>query len=73
MHFPYIIERGERLQAEPMTPSGFSKHVLHTREPLLIAENMEPRPSGTGARSLAGEDRSRPCSSRSSPAARRRA
>src|SRR6266550_8475890 len=40
MQFAYIIERGERLQAEPIAPLGFSKHVLATREPLLIAENM---------------------------------
>jgi hypothetical protein len=31
MHFPYIIERGERLQAS-RPPGGFSKHVLETRE-----------------------------------------
>src|SRR4029077_14285491 len=43
MHFPYIIERDERLQGEPMAlgGGGFSKHVLTTRESLLIAENMD--------------------------------
>ena len=55
-HFPYIIERGERLQAEPITPSGFSKHVLHTREPLLIAENMETEAERYGSPTIAGED-----------------
>ena len=34
--FPYIIEKGERLAAEPMKPVGFRKHVLDTREPLLV-------------------------------------
>ena len=34
--FPYIIEKGERLAAEPMAPVGFRKHVLETREPLLF-------------------------------------
>jgi GAF domain-containing protein/DNA-binding response OmpR family regulator len=34
--FPYIIEKGERLAAEPMEPVGFRKHVLQTREPLLF-------------------------------------
>ncbi len=41
VHFPYIIERGERLQEEPLRPRGFSKHVMETREPLLIVENLE--------------------------------
>jgi len=40
-NYPYIIERGERLQAEPLTPAGFEKHVLETREPLLLTENLE--------------------------------
>src|SRR5207253_281025 len=40
VHYPYIIERGERLQAEPQPPAGFGKHVLETREPLLIAEGL---------------------------------
>ena len=34
--FPYIIEKGERLTAEPMEPIGIRKHVLETREPLLF-------------------------------------
>src|SRR5262249_47602460 len=41
LHDPYILERGERLEAEPWVPSGFSKHVLETRQPLLIAENLD--------------------------------
>ena len=72
-HFPYIIERGERLQAEPITPSGFSKHVLQTREPLLIAENMETEAERYGSPTIRpARTRSRSSSSRSSRAARRR-
>jgi PAS domain S-box-containing protein len=41
LHYPYVIERGERLQTDPIPPTGFGKHVLETREPLLIAENLE--------------------------------
>jgi PAS domain S-box-containing protein len=55
MHDPYIIERGERLQAEPWVPSGFSKHVLETREPLLITENMNVEAERYGSTILAGE------------------
>src|SRR5207248_4600876 len=43
LHYPYLIERGERLQVEPTPPAGFSKHVLATREPLLLGENMDAR------------------------------
>src|SRR6185437_5176435 len=28
MHFPYVLERGERLRAEPAPPGGFTRHVL---------------------------------------------
>ncbi|HEY2965606.1 MAG TPA: GAF domain-containing protein [Actinomycetota bacterium] len=36
IRFPYIIEKGERLAAEPRPPEGFRKHILQTREPLLF-------------------------------------
>ena len=38
LHFPYNIERGERLEEEPIELFGFRKHVLETRAPLLIDE-----------------------------------
>ncbi len=42
LSFPYVIERGERLAEEPIPLIGFRKHVIETREPLLIAnEDME--------------------------------
>jgi PAS domain S-box-containing protein len=55
LHFPYIIERGERLQAEPRSPIGFAKHVLETREPLLISENLDAEAARYGSTVLAGE------------------
>ncbi len=69
MHFPYIIERGERLQAEPRSPAGFSKHVLETREPLLIAENVDAEAERYGSQTVAGRTRSPSSSSRSSAGA----
>jgi len=36
--FPYVIERGERLQESPIPLIGFRKHVMETREPLMIDE-----------------------------------
>jgi PAS domain S-box-containing protein len=37
---PYAIERGERLEMEPASPSGFTGYVLETREPLMINEDV---------------------------------
>jgi PAS domain S-box-containing protein len=36
LHFPYTIERGVRYPDEPLELIGFRKHVIETREPLLI-------------------------------------
>ncbi|HEX6789077.1 MAG TPA: GAF domain-containing protein, partial [Gaiellaceae bacterium] len=55
LHHPYILERGERLHAEATVPGGFSRHVLESREPLLIAENMEAEAEKYGSSILAGE------------------
>jgi len=55
VHYPYIIELGERLHAEPELPGGFSKHVLDTREPLLITENVLAEAERYGSTILAGE------------------
>ena len=55
MEFPYIVERGERLEAESAPAAGFSKHVLETRQPLLIAEDMEAEAERFGSTILAGE------------------
>ena len=39
--FPYILERGERLSAEPSRlDSGFTKHVMDTRQPLMVNEDV---------------------------------
>ncbi len=39
VHFPYAIERGVRFPDEPIELVGFRKHVMGTREPLMIEEN----------------------------------
>ena len=38
IHFPYTIERGVRFPDEPIELIGFRKHVMETREPLLLGE-----------------------------------
>jgi PAS domain S-box-containing protein len=53
--YPYFIERGERLQAEPGPASGFTKHVLESREPLLLVENLDAESERYGSTLLGGE------------------
>ena len=55
IQYPYLIERGERLRAEPRPLAGFAKHVLETREPLLIAENLDAESERYGSSIVAGE------------------
>jgi PAS domain S-box-containing protein len=38
LHFPYTIERGVRFPDEPIELIGYRKHVMETREPLMIEE-----------------------------------
>jgi len=38
LHFTYVIERGVRLDSPPIPRIGFRRHVMQTREPLLIEE-----------------------------------
>ena len=48
IHFPYTIERGVRFPDEPMGVIGFRRHVLETREPILINEDLLARAVETG-------------------------
>ncbi len=43
IRFPYTIERGVRFPDEPIEIIGIRKHVLETREPLLINERSTER------------------------------
>ncbi|HZP74429.1 MAG TPA: GAF domain-containing protein [Gaiellaceae bacterium] len=56
VHFPYLVERGERLQASssPLN-TGFTKHVFETREPLLINEDLGAEAERRGSFLVAGE------------------
>ena len=55
IQYPYLIERGERLQAEPRPLAGFAKHVLDTRKPLLITEDLDAESERYGSSVVAGE------------------
>ncbi|HEY6569531.1 MAG TPA: GAF domain-containing protein, partial [Candidatus Limnocylindrales bacterium] len=43
IHFPYTIERGVRFPDEPIPLMGIRKHVIETREPLLMNERVAER------------------------------
>jgi PAS domain S-box-containing protein len=55
MSFPYVIERDERLQLDPVPLIGFRKHVLETREPLVINEDVEAAAERYGNPVFGGE------------------
>src|ERR671931_2566438 len=40
LSFPYVIERGERLETDPIALIGFRKHVIETRKTLMLTENV---------------------------------
>ncbi len=54
--FPYILERGERLSAEPSRlDSGFTKHVMDTRQPLMVNEDVTAAAERVNSFTVAGE------------------
>ncbi|MBA3844912.1 MAG: GAF domain-containing protein, partial [Actinobacteria bacterium] len=53
--FPYAIERGVRFPDEPIQLIGFRKHVMETRESLLIDEDVIEAGELYGNPVLAGE------------------
>ena len=61
--FPYLVERGQRFEIEPMPLIGFRKHVLETGEPLLSTRMSRRRPSSTATRRRSPERRRSRCSS----------
>ncbi len=59
VHFPYMIEKGERLRVAPRPSQGISGHVLKTGQPVMINENMSQTESeilGVRSEIIAGED-----------------
>ncbi|MFL5687911.1 MAG: GAF domain-containing protein, partial [Chloroflexota bacterium] len=56
IHFPYTIERGVRFPDEPIELFGARRHVMQTREPLLINEHATERDIEMGGKGvLVGE------------------
>ena len=55
LRFPYTIERGVRFADEPMPVIGFRRHVMETREPLLINVDVVGEAERYGNPLLSGE------------------
>ncbi len=55
-HFPYIMERGQRLFEDslPLEDRGFGMIVMRTRQPLMINEEMEKRGAEVGSYTIGG-------------------
>jgi PAS domain S-box-containing protein len=55
LYHNYTIERGKRYEIEPIQPVGFAAHVLKTREPLMVNEDVEARGKELGSITHAGD------------------
>ena len=54
IHYPYMIECGERQIIESRPPHGFRMHVIQTRQPLVINKDAEKATIEYGNPALAG-------------------
>jgi GAF domain-containing protein len=56
MQYPYIYEGGQRIAIEsrPLSEKGFARHVVSTRETLVINENMERISAKYGSSTVPG-------------------
>ncbi len=56
IHFPYVYEEGRRIgiDSSPLSETGFSAHVLRTRETLVINEKMPQAVEKFGSSVLPG-------------------
>ena len=54
IRFPYSIERGVRYPEESHEPGGLTAHVLRTREPLMINEEIRERSEELGGAQIIG-------------------
>jgi GAF domain-containing protein/CheY-like chemotaxis protein len=54
VHYPYLIERGERLERAPTRLSGLAQELIRTRRPILLNENASARLAAWGARMVVG-------------------
>jgi len=58
-HFPYMIEKGQRLHVEPRPSQGITGYIFKAGQPVLINENLAQRAveiTGVPSTIIAGED-----------------
>src|SRR6266576_6946859 len=58
IHYPYAYENGKRLSldSEALSETGFAKHVLRTRETLIINDNMAQAMKKYGSFTMPGTE-----------------
>ena len=56
VYYPYVMERGRRLTIEARPPHGFRQHVIETRRPIVINQDMERISAEFGNPTMLGED-----------------
>ncbi|HZY45441.1 MAG TPA: GAF domain-containing protein, partial [Anaerolineae bacterium] len=56
VNFPYVRDRGERLQVEPMPIRGVSKAVIESGQPLMVAQDMAQHMAELGSTIIPGTD-----------------
>jgi GAF domain-containing protein len=54
VYYPYAFEEGRRVFVDPTPLRGFTRHVVQTRETLVINENMQEAILKYGSRTLPG-------------------
>ncbi|HEX8740909.1 MAG TPA: GAF domain-containing protein [Casimicrobiaceae bacterium] len=58
VHYPYTYEGGKRIAIEPhpLSDKGFGAHVLRTREPLVVNENLDEVSTKYGSFTMPGTE-----------------
>jgi PAS domain S-box-containing protein len=54
VHWLYIIDGGQRAYGEPTPLGGFAAHVIRTRQPLLVNQDIEKRMAELGSYVMPG-------------------
>src|SRR2546425_302048 len=56
VRYAFLLDHGERFHPEPSPPAGFSRHILRTRQPIVIhtADELDRRLAGLGAKNIGG-------------------
>ena len=55
--YPFLLDHGERFHPDTRPPAGFTRHILQTRQPIVIhtADELNRRMAEFGAENIGGE------------------